>query len=75
LTPRDTAEGDLIARAQAGDPDAFSAVVDQMASRLLRQAMLLCGDAEQATDLAQETFIQAWKGLPRYRGGLDAVAR
>jgi RNA polymerase sigma-70 factor (ECF subfamily) len=68
LIPRDTADGDLIARAQAGDPDAFSSLVDQMAPRLLRQAMLLCGDAEQAADLAQETLIQAWKGLPRYRG-------
>jgi len=67
LTHQDTDDGELIARAQGGDPEAFCQLGEKIAPRLLRQAMLLCGDPEQAADLAQETLIQAWKSLPQYR--------
>lgn len=56
----------LIERARQGDAAAFDELCRQFESRLLRQAILLCGDASLAEDLSQETFIEAWKCLGRY---------
>src|SRR5262245_46098929 len=36
--------------------------------RLLRSACLLCGNETDAQDLVQETFLQAIKSAPRFRG-------
>jgi RNA polymerase sigma-70 factor, ECF subfamily len=38
-------------------------------TRLLRQAMSLCGNEALARDLAQDTLVEAWKCLRRYHGG------
>jgi len=35
---------------------------------LLRTCCLLLGDADQARDAVQETFLKAWQGLPGFRG-------
>lgn len=60
---------DLLARAQAGDREAFGELCRRHGHRLLRQATLLCGDPTLAEDLAQDTFFEAWKSLRRYHGG------
>src|ERR1700761_8104544 len=60
---------DLIARAAAGDAAAFDALVRTHQSRLrgfLRR--LSRGDAALADDLAQETFLEAWRKIGQYRG-------
>jgi RNA polymerase sigma-70 factor, ECF subfamily len=59
---------DLLAQAQAGDPEAFCALCRCYEARLLRQAMCLCGDAALSEDLAQDTLVAAWKSLRRYNG-------
>jgi RNA polymerase sigma-70 factor, ECF subfamily len=59
---------DLLARAQAGDGEAFGSVCRTYENRLLRQAMALCGDQTLAEDLAQDTMVEAWKCLRRYDG-------
>jgi RNA polymerase sigma-70 factor (ECF subfamily) len=58
----------LVARAQQGDPDAFGELCLLFESRLLRHAMILCGDASVAEDLTQDALVQAWKSLRRYNG-------
>jgi len=67
LTPTDS---ELIARAQTiQDRAAFGELVRRHQSavrRFLRH--LIGGDDALADDLAQETFIQAWRSLERYRG-------
>jgi RNA polymerase sigma factor (sigma-70 family) len=67
VTPTDS---ELIARALATeDRAAFGELVRRHQSavrRFLRQ--LTGGDAAQADDLAQETFLQAWRSLGRFRG-------
>ena len=58
----------FVERAQAGDSEAFGEVCRVYETRLLRQAMTLCGNAALAEDLAQDTLVEAWKGLRRYNG-------
>lgn len=60
---------DLIGRARSGDAEAFEALCREHSERLLRQAIALSRDASAAEDLVQETLIEAWRGLPGYRGG------
>jgi RNA polymerase sigma-70 factor (ECF subfamily) len=59
----------LLAQAQQGDPEAFGILCRELEPRLLRQAILLCGNVSLAENLAQETLVEAWKSLDRYRGG------
>src|SRR6266516_7053271 len=58
----------LLEQARAGDARAFSEVCRIYETRLLRQAMTLCGNSTLAEDLAQDTLVEAWKFLHRYNG-------
>src|SRR5437879_7686243 len=58
----------LLDEAQAGDVEAFSEICRVYETRLLRQAIALCGDSTLAEDLAQDTLVEAWKCLRRYNG-------
>lgn len=58
----------LLNLAQAGDAEAFGGICRAYETRLLRQAMMLCGDATQAEDLAQDALVEAWRCLRRYNG-------
>src|SRR6266576_2711461 len=58
----------LLARVHAGDIEGFSEICRSYETRLVRQAMALCGNHVQAEDLAQDTFVEAWKSLHRYNG-------
>ena len=62
-------DGDLIARVlESGDPNAFAELVRRYQSPVrafLRR--MTRGDAALADDLAQETFIRAWRKLETYR--------
>jgi RNA polymerase sigma-70 factor (ECF subfamily) len=57
-----------LALARAGDAEAFGDVYRAHATRLLRQAMALCGNAALAEELAQDSLVEAWRCLPRYNG-------
>ncbi|HEX4078861.1 MAG TPA: RNA polymerase sigma factor [Rhizomicrobium sp.] len=59
----------LVRRAAQGDAAAFAQLVRQHQSRLrgfLRR--LAKGDASLADDLAQESFLEAWRKLGQFRG-------
>ncbi|HXR05625.1 MAG TPA: sigma-70 family RNA polymerase sigma factor [Verrucomicrobiae bacterium] len=58
----------LLELARAGDAEAYGAVYHAYATRLLRQAVALCGNISQAEELAQDTLVEAWKCLHRYDG-------
>jgi RNA polymerase sigma-70 factor (ECF subfamily) len=58
---------DLLARACAGDGQAFCRLTEPLQGRLLRQAIALAGDVSAAEDLVSETLVEAWKSLPRYQ--------
>lgn len=62
-------DSDLIARAAGGDTAAFALLVRQNQSVLrgfLRR--LTRADHALADDIAQETFLEAWRKLSQYRG-------
>ncbi len=60
-------EGDLVRRAQAGDTNAFAALVNQHQRFVFNLALRSLGDAREAEDVAQEAFIRAWQALPNFR--------
>jgi len=60
-------DGYLVRRAQAGFLDAFELLVVRHRDRVLRVALRLLGDPQDAEDAAQEAFIDAWRALPRFR--------
>ncbi len=61
-------EADIIAGLRAGETAAVAALMDVHGDRLLRSAYLLCGNAADAQDLAQETLLQAVKSARCFRG-------
>lgn len=58
---------DLVVRAMAGERDAFASLVERHHARILAMLERLSGCAEQARDLAQETFVSAYRHLASFR--------
>ncbi len=57
----------LVTRAQAGDGDAFGVLVRRYEARIYRLVRRIVGD-DDAEDALQETFLSAWRALPRFAG-------
>lgn len=45
---------------------------DELGPRLLRAAVVMCGNRDEARDLVQETMLQALKSITRFRGDSGA---
>ena len=61
-----TNEQTLIQRATAGDASAWESLVLEYQQAVFRLAWLQLGDADDAEDITQETFLRAWKHLKRF---------
>ena len=59
---------DLLAQAQAGDPDAFSQLYWKLRTRVFSICMRMVHDFEMAEDLTQETFLQLHRKITSFRG-------
>lgn len=60
-------EAEWIRRAQRGDQQAFEHLVVAHQRYAYNLALRGVGDPQEAEDLAQEAFLRAWQGLPRFR--------
>jgi len=58
----------LVERAQQGDKKAFGLLVAKYQRRLARLLSRLIRDPVEVEDVAQETFIKAYRSLPNFRG-------
>jgi RNA polymerase sigma-70 factor (ECF subfamily) len=63
-----TQEQALVARARAGDAEAFGALVLAHQQFVYNLAWRALGDEREAEDAAQEAFVRAWLALPNFRG-------
>src|SRR5947208_2913457 len=72
---------DLVTASRAGDRDAFGEIVSRYQSLVCSVAYSATGGLAQSEDLAQETFVAAWKSLghlndpSRLRSWLCGIAR
>jgi RNA polymerase sigma-70 factor (ECF subfamily) len=57
----------VIDRARNGDLDAFESIVRARMEAVYRLTSAILGDEADARDAAQETFVAAWRELPRLR--------
>lgn len=62
-------EADLVRAAQAGDAAAFTEIVRRYQRAVHRVAYGLTRNPSDADDLAQETFVRAWRALGGFRAG------
>jgi len=58
--------GEHLARAKAGDNDAYGKIYNLFLEKIYRFIYYLISDADTAYDITQDTFIRAWKALPRF---------
>ena len=58
----------LVERVQQGDKQAFGLLVSKYQRKLVRLLSRLVRDPAEVEDVAQETFIKAYRSLPGFRG-------
>jgi RNA polymerase sigma-70 factor, ECF subfamily len=58
----------LVAKAQAGSFDAFQRLVERYESKVFRVAKSIARCREDAEEVMQDAFVQAYKNLSRFRG-------
>jgi RNA polymerase sigma-70 factor (TIGR02960 family) len=56
-----------LARARAGDEDAFRALTDRYRRELQLHIYRIVGSPQDAEDLLQETLLAAWRGLEQFQ--------
>lgn len=61
-------EQELVERAKKGEEAAFEVLVTDNEKRIYNLCRRLTGNPEDAAELTQEAFLNAWRGLGRFQG-------
>lgn len=67
-------EARVIALVRSGEADAFAEIIGYYQAPIIRYLYRLTGDYEMAKDLAQDTFLQAYKGILKTNAELSFKA-
>src|SRR5690242_5572240 len=68
VTEQAQPDADLLARAQAGDGEAFGQLTEPLRRELHVHCYRMLGSAADAEDLLQETLVAAWRGIGQFEG-------
>ncbi|WP_456424620.1 RNA polymerase sigma factor [Rhodocaloribacter sp.] len=66
--PDDGAEQALVARASAGDRQAFRTLVERFERDVAATVVAMLGSGAEVDDVVQEVFIRFYEALPQFRG-------
>src|ERR1700675_3554718 len=64
----DVSDLDLVKQCQAGQTEAFDQLVTRYRTRLFAMIYNMVRNEQDAWDLAQDSFVKAWKSIGRFRG-------
>ena len=68
LAEADVSELDLVKQSQAGNTEAFDQLVSRYRTRVFGMIYNMVHNEQDAWDLAQDSFVKAWKSIERFRG-------
>jgi len=68
LVQVDVSELDLVKQCQAGNTEAFDQLVTRYRTRVFAMIYNMVHNEQDAWDLAQDSFVKAWKSIGRFRG-------
>ncbi len=63
LQAEDCSDAELVAQSRRGSREAFGRIVRRYQGMIAGSAYSVCGDLHVSEDVAQETFLAAWKSL------------
>lgn len=68
VTVTNPTDAELVASSLAGNRDAFDAIVERHRRHVYQLCYRFVGNHEDASDLAQDVFIRAYRGLRKFKG-------
>ena len=68
LAQPDVSELDLVKQCQDGDSGAFDELVTRYRTRVSGMIYNMVHNEQDAWDLAQDSFVKAWKSIPDFAG-------
>jgi RNA polymerase sigma-70 factor (ECF subfamily) len=68
VTVTNPTDAELVASTLAGDRDAFDVIVERHRRHVYQLCYRFAGNHEDASDLAQDVFIRAYRGLRNFKG-------
>jgi RNA polymerase sigma-70 factor (ECF subfamily) len=66
--PPEIGDGELVAACLAGRPGAFDVIVERHQRAVYQLCYRFVGNHEDASDLTQDVFLRAYRGLRNFRG-------
>ena len=67
LAQVDVSDLELVKQCQAGQTEAFDELVSRYRTRVFAMIYNMVHNEQDAWDLAQESFVKAWKSIKRFR--------